>query len=115
MNAGAKVLIVEDESLIAMLVEDMLMELGYEVVGVASSLKEGETMVTSKTFDAVLLDVSLQGEKSFPIAEMLEKKGIPFVFSSGFDSTEIGANFSSRPLLRKPFKLSELEEILLSL
>ncbi|MEK1886322.1 MAG: response regulator [Phyllobacterium sp.] len=115
MNKGAKILVVEDEGLLAMMVQEMLEELGYEVPSVASTLSEGVSLVATGTFDAAILDISLHGEKSFPIAELLVEMGIPFAFSSGFSLEDVEPDYAARPLLRKPYQLAELERILAAL
>ncbi len=115
MKQGARILVVEDDSLLAMLIQDMLSDLGYEIVGVASTLSEGKQMAAGMAFDIAILDVSLHGEKAFPIAQLLEDRQIPFVFSSGYAQEDMEPEYSGRPLLRKPYQLDELEQILAAL
>ena len=94
--AGLKVLVVEDEALVSMLLEDMLSDLGCEIVGPIMRLREALAMAEdeSQAIDVAILDVNLAGERSFPVAEALEKRG-------------------ARPLLRKPFLPHQLEQVLL--
>lgn len=112
MNKGARILVVEDEGLLAMMIQEMLEDLGFEVPDVASTLSEGISLVETGSYEAAILDVSLHGENSFPIASLLADKGIPFAFSSGFSLEDIAPEFADRPLLRKPYQFNELEGIL---
>jgi CheY-like chemotaxis protein len=110
-----RVLIVEDEALVAMLIEEYLAEFGCTVVSsarrVAVALKcigEGEGI------DVAVLDVNLAGESVRPIAEALEERGIPFIFASGYGAKGVEARWSSRPVLQKPFAASELRSALIA-
>ena len=114
MNAPLRIFVLEDEDLIAMLLEDMIMSLGYEVVGpfanVALALEcAGNPAVK---IDAAILNVNLGGETSFPVAQILSDRQIPFIFSSGYG--DLGANdkWPNAPRLAKPFALASLEKIL---
>ncbi|WP_331252999.1 response regulator [Pseudomonas luteola] len=79
-----RVLLVEDETLIAMLLEDILDELGYDVAGSAADFDEGMRLASSETFDLAILDVNVGGREIFPIAEQLAARDIPFMFSTGY-------------------------------
>ncbi|QND66650.1 response regulator [Mesorhizobium loti] len=79
-----RVLVVEDEALVAMLIEDMLLELGYEVLGPAMRLGPALEMARDEIFDLAVLDVNLANEQSFPVAQLLQERGIPFVFATGY-------------------------------
>ena len=107
---GLKVLVLEDETLVSMMVEDMLSDLGCEVVGPFARLdsalafaNEGQPKV-----DIALLDVNLGGERSFPLAEVLSGKGVPFVFTTGYDDAGMPEAWRGRPALRKPFTMAEM-------
>ena len=107
---GLKVLVLEDETLVSMMVEDMLSDLGCEVVGPFARLdsalafaNDGEPKV-----DIALLDVNLGGERSFPLAEVLSGKGVPFVFTTGYDDAGMPEAWRGRPALRKPFTMAEM-------
>src|SRR5207237_544124 len=80
-SAGVRILVVEDELMISMLVEDMLAELGYQVVGVAASLEEASRLAREVEFDGALLDVNLNGKKVDAVAQTLAVRNIPFVFT----------------------------------
>jgi CheY-like chemotaxis protein len=98
-------LIVEDEAMVAMLVEDMLSDLGCEVVDIVASVEQGLLLLATAGggIEAAILDVNLGGEKVFPIADALVKLGIPFVFATGYGRAGIEPRFSDRPVLAKPF------------
>lgn len=110
-SAGAskrRFLIVEDEGAVGMLLEDMLTDLGYEVVGVAARLGEGLRKAEKEMLDCAILDVNLDGRPSFPIAEALRKRGIPFLFVTGYGSKGINPTFAAHPVLAKPFLQTDL-------
>ncbi|MCF7750105.1 response regulator [Bacillus subtilis subsp. subtilis] len=107
-----RVLLVEDESLVAMMVEDCLIELGYDVAAVAASVEAALAAVQAGTIDCAVLDVNLGGTPSFPVAEALEARGIPYMFVTGYDGAAIPAHFRPRHGLQKPFRVRELQEAL---
>lgn len=107
-----RVLVVEDESLIAMLVEDGLETLGYEVVGPVGTVDAALRLVEQTPFDLALLDINLGGKQSFPIAEALEARGIPYVFLTGYDRSSLPLAFQHRFGLQKPFRMSALQQAL---
>jgi len=112
---GLRVLIVEDEALIAMLIEDMLVDLGCIVVGVANSLEAGLKQVVSEEFDAAVVDVNLNGAESYPIAHSLKARSIPFVFSTGYGGKALPQALRNVPVLVKPFEHGDLERGLLEI
>jgi CheY-like chemotaxis protein len=103
-----RVLIVEDEMLVAMNIEDMLLELGYEMAGLASRLAPALALAAECDADAAILDVNLAGEQSFPVADLLQERGIPFLFATGYGLSGIAERFRSRTVLQKPFRLADL-------
>ncbi|MBB4569274.1 response regulator [Rhizobium leucaenae] len=105
---GLRVLLVEDEGLIAMLTEDMLQDLGCSVAAGASTVAEAIEKVQAGGFDLALLDVDLVGKKVFPVAELLATQGIPFAFASGYGESALPEEFRQRPVLPKPFHINEL-------
>lgn len=109
---GRRVLLVEDEALIAMNVEDMLDALGYVVVAAAAEVEEALAAVEGGGIDAALLDVNLQGRTSFPVADALAARDVPFVFATGYGTRGLREDFRDRPVLQKPFKLQDLERVL---
>jgi CheY-like chemotaxis protein len=114
-SARRRVLVVEDEMLISMLLEDMLVDLGLEVAGVAPRLNEALAAVERETFDAVILDVHLHGQSAYPVAEALRARGIPFVFATGYGERGLPEQFHGQPILQKPFAKDDLERVLKSI
>lgn len=114
MNAtrlsGLKALVVEDEASVAFLIEDMLQELGCEIVASVATLAKACRMAATGTFDFALLDVNLNGERAFPAAEILRSRNIPFVFSTGYGPVGLPAEFANRPVVTKPFSAEQLRE-----
>src|SRR5690349_635084 len=78
-------LVVEDEMVAAWLLEKMITDLGYEVVGPAARVKEALAMIEPEAIDAVFLDINLNGKKSYPVADALAARGVPFFFSTGYN------------------------------
>lgn len=100
------VLIVEDEPLIAMMLEDYLTELGKTVVGPADSCAEALALIADGGIDAAILDVNLRGgETSWAIADALARAGIPFLFASGGRGDGVDGPHADRPVLAKPFTM----------
>lgn len=110
---GLRVLVVEDEALVSMLLEDMLADHGCEVAGVASRISQALELVGSDlAFDAAILDVNLGGEPIFPVAEALAAKGAPFVFATGYGAGGLPEHWRSRPTLQKPFSHDDVGKAL---
>lgn len=110
-----RILVVEDEMLIGMLLEDMLSDMGHQVAAVVPRLKDALAAVERGDFDLAILDVHLHGESAFPVAEALIGKNIPFVFATGYGERGLPENYRSRPVLQKPFAKDDLERILKTL
>jgi len=109
---GMRVLLVEDEGLIAMSVEDMLSDLGCTVAAQASSLPEALERARAGGFEIAILDVSLNGKLVFPVAELLSEQGIPFAFASGYGRAGLPEGFRDRPVVPKPFQIEQLSAAL---
>jgi CheY-like chemotaxis protein len=105
---GRRVLLVEDEAMIAMLVEDMLEDLGHELVGVATRLDEAVAAARNEAVDLAVLDLNLGGVLTYPAADVLAERGIPFIFATGYGSGGIKDAYSVHPTLQKPFKMEAL-------
>lgn len=102
--ADKRILVVEDESLVAMLIETILEDLGCTPVGPAASVEEGLAFAQgAEAIDAALLDVNVGGQQVFPVAEALEARGVPFVFSTGYGEAGLPDDWRGRPTLQKPF------------
>jgi CheY-like chemotaxis protein len=112
VTAKRRVLVVEDEMLIGMLLEDMLMDLGHEVAAIVPRLKDAMAAVERETYDLAVLDVHLHGESAFPVADALIAKGIPFVFATGYGERGLPESYRGRPVLQKPFAKDDLERVL---
>ena len=110
---GCRVLVVEDEAAISMLLEDMLLDFGCEIVGPAARLASALDMVRAGGFDLAILDVNLAGEPIYPVAEALSERNLPFVFSTGYGSAGIKEPFRGRPVVQKPFSQQDLKRTLL--
>lgn len=110
--SGKRVLVVEDEMLVAMNVEDILFELGAEVVGPAMRLETALEMARTEMFDVAMLDINLHGGRSYPVAEILQDRGVPFVFASGYGHPEDMQAFAEVTTLTKPYRNSDLESAL---
>jgi CheY-like chemotaxis protein len=114
MPAPRRVLIVEDEVLVSILIEEALANLGFEVAAVADSLEEALAHAEAGNFDCAILDVHVQGKDVFPVAEALEARGLPFVFATGDGQSGVPDKYRGRPVLQKPFMVPELERALAS-
>lgn len=107
-----KVLVVEDEALVSMLVEDMLGDLGCVVVGPAAELDEALRLATTADIDAALLDVNLGGRPIFPVADALRARGVPFAFASGYGEAGLSDDHRGAAVLQKPFREADLRRVL---
>ena len=110
---GLRILVVEDEAAISLLLEDMLLDFGCEVIGPAARLSAALEAVARETVDLAILDVNVAGEPIYPVAEALVERRIPFVFSTGYGSAGIKDAFRDRPVLQKPFAQHDLKQKLL--
>ena len=106
--AKGRVLIVEDEIIVALFLEDLLAECGYEVAGVASRLDEAMARAEAPDFALAVLDVHLNGRDVFPLADRLAERGLPFVFATGYGARGIPERHAGRPVLQKPFLPADL-------
>jgi CheY-like chemotaxis protein len=106
----ARVLIVEDEIIVALFLEDLLAEFGYEVAGVVSHLDDA--MAHDPDYDVAVLDVHLNGHPVFDFADRLAARGTPFVFATGYGARGIPDRHAGRPIVQKPFQPDELKWIL---
>jgi CheY-like chemotaxis protein len=110
-----RILVVEDELLIGMLLEDMLVDLGYEVAATASSFDDALQLAREGEFDGAILDVNVNGQEIFPVADVLAGRQIPFLFATGYGERGLPPAFQERPTLQKPFQQEALEAKLASL
>lgn len=108
--AGCRILIVEDETIVSLMIEDMLNELGAAEIWHAAGIVSALAVLDERRPDAAVLDVNLAGESAYPIAERLAARGIPFIFATGYGREGLSPVWSARPALQKPFPLEALAE-----
>lgn len=113
--AGLRGLVVEDEGSVALLIEQMLEDLGCEVAASVATLAKAKKAARGDTFDFAVLDVNLGGELVFPVAEILKVRQRPFVFSTGYGRIGVPQAFKECDVLSKPFTIEELKEKLQSM
>lgn len=106
---GCRILVVEDEAVIAVLIEEALRDMGCVVVGPAGRLDAALKLAATAALDGAVLDVTVRGGQVFPVAETLAARGIPFVLASGYGSWALPPQFRDQPRLTKPFTTAELE------
>ena len=109
-----RILIVEDEMTIAFAVEDMLTEMGHEVVGVAMRLPHALTLASSTDINFAILDVNLDGYMSFPVADILRERGVPYLFATGYGSPGIDPAYANDNVIKKPYLRSDLQEAIIA-
>lgn len=113
--SGRRVLIVEDESLVAMLLETILADLGCDVVGPESNIEDGLNVASGTApLDAALLDVNVAGQEIFPVAEALKARGVPFVFSTGYGESGLPEHWRGNPTVQKPFTEGAIRDALMT-
>ena len=111
-GARSRVLLVEDEAMIAMLMEDMLSELECDVVATVGELQEALAIAGTGAFDLAFLDVNLRGSPVYPVAVALRARGIPFAFVTGYGTSGVDPAHPDAPVLQKPFQGRDLEAVL---
>ena len=107
-----RILVLDDEPLVSMLMENWLVELGCEVVGPACSVEQGLDMAGSAELDGAILDVNLAGKNSYQVAETLKQRGVPFAFVTGDSAIDASSGFSDLILLSKPFDFEGVKTVL---
>jgi CheY-like chemotaxis protein len=107
-TAGKRVLVVEDELMIRMLLEGMLTDLGHSVAAEAGGIEEALTLAKEAEFDVAVLDVNLNGKPITPVVEILVARGLPFVFASGYGQSGVPEPYRGNPTLQKPFQAAAL-------
>ena len=113
--SGRRVLIVEDESLVAMLLETILEDMGCTPVGPAATVDEALRLAAdAEPIDAALLDVNVAGRQVFPVAEALRDRGVPFVFSTGYGEGGLPDEWRGQPTLQKPFTEAAVRDALMT-
>ena len=107
---GKRVLVVEDESMIRMLLEGMLADLGHIVAAEAGAIEEALTLARQADFDVAVLDVNLNNSPITPVVEALIERGLPFVFASGYGERGVPEAYRHSPTLQKPFQVEALAQ-----
>jgi CheY-like chemotaxis protein len=110
--AGLHVLAVEDESLVAMWLEDLLTDLGCLVVGPANTIAAALRLLDQQSVDAAILDINIAGEKVFPVADRLTALNVPFVFATGYGVSGVQEPHAHRPVIQKPYTMGTLQRAL---
>lgn len=112
--ASPRVLIVEDEMLVSMLLEDMLSDEGYEIAGAASNIPQALMLATDEAteFDVAILDVNVAGQPVFVVADALQQRGKPFAFATGYGESGLPDAWRGRPTLQKPFSQADVAKVL---
>jgi len=110
--AGLRVLVIEDEAMVAMLIQDTLAEIGCEVIGIASRFNDAIEKAKSLAFDVAILDIDLNGRHTLGIAGSLAERDVAFVVATGYGATSLPESLQKVPILQKPFRRRDLERAL---
>ena len=105
---GVRVLVVEDEYFVAIMIEEMLHQAGCVVMGPIPRLQEALDAVDHQDYDVALLDVNLAGERIDPVADALSERNVPFLFVTGYGANALPGEYAERPHIGKPFRMAEL-------
>lgn len=109
-KAGKRVLVVEDESMIRMLLEGMLTDLGHTVTAEAGGIEEALALAKEADIDVAILDVNLNNRPITPVVKVLIERGVPFVFASGYGQRGVPEPYRQNPTLQKPFQVEALAQ-----
>lgn len=107
-----RILLVEDEAMIALLVEDMVADFSGELVATAARLDDAVAQASEREFDLAILDLNLAGTFTYPVADVLRRRGIPFVFATGYGTSGLAPGYENEVTLQKPFVADELEKVI---
>lgn len=105
-----RILIVEDEALVAMLIEDIVLDLGHDIAGVAGRLDDGLAKAQAFDISCAVLDLNLNGERTYPIADVLRRRGVPFLFVTGYGAAGLEPGWEDAIVVQKPFQPYELAQ-----
>jgi DNA-binding response OmpR family regulator len=108
ITARRRILVVEDEALVAMQLEDMLAELGHDIAASCARLDEAVAAARTIACDAAVLDINLSGQTSFPVAQTLKDRGVPFLFATGYGTSILPPELAGSQVLHKPYSLDDL-------
>ncbi|MGD9868157.1 MAG: response regulator [Hyphomicrobiales bacterium] len=107
-----RVLVVEDEALVSMILEEMLADLGHTVVATAATFESGVHLASQEDFDVAILDLNIAGKESYEIADILIRRELPFVFATGYGLSSLREAYRKWPTLEKPFRAEQLHDVL---
>lgn len=107
-------MVVEDEAIVAMMMEEYLSMLGCEIVAVAARLEPAKEKARTVMIDVAMLDINLAGQNSYPVADILRSRGIPFIFATGYGSANLPQELKNSIVLAKPFSMDQLADALAS-
>jgi CheY-like chemotaxis protein len=110
-GTGKRVLVVEDDPIVAMVVEDTLRDMGLDVL-IDLSLVDALGEIETSEFDAALIDVGLRGESAYPVMLALQERNLPFVVMSGGDLTTLAAEFPQVRMISKPLDMKSLQKVM---
>jgi CheY-like chemotaxis protein len=108
-----RVLLVEDEALVAMMIQETMTEFGFQVIGPVSTASEALAAARNSQFEAAVLDINLGDGMVYTVAEILSKRGVPFVFVTGYDAESVDSRFTGVPVLQKPIERNMLQKVFL--
>jgi PAS domain S-box-containing protein len=111
MANNRRVLLVEDEALVAMMIQEFLTEYGHSVIGPISTMSAAALIAKDGDFDAAILDINLGDGMVYPVADTLSARGIPFVFVTGYEADTVAERFSEVPILQKPIERQMLQKL----
>ena len=109
---GKRILVIEDSPVVGPFTVDLLNELGFKVAGPAPNMAAARELMEAGGFDGALVDIHIRGERVFPLCDMLEAKGVPFVFTSGYADWQMPEKWQKRPRLQKPYTVEQIEQAL---
>ena len=112
MTGGLSVFLVEDEALIRMMIAEMVEELGHHVVAEADNVRDASAFAMTAQYDFAILDINLMGLYVDPVADLIERRGKPFMFATGYGPELLPSLLRRRPILRKPIALDELKAMI---
>jgi CheY-like chemotaxis protein len=107
-----RLLVVEDEALVLMMIEDMLADLGCSSVSTAGTVESAIALIDGQIFDFAMLDMNLNGDSSYPVAEVLAARDVAFIYCTANTSLDMKDGYLDRPVLQKPFKFEQLAALL---
>lgn len=109
---NSRILIVEDEALVAMMIEDLVRDLGYDIAGVTGEFSSALHAANTERIDVALIDVNLNGSRSYPIADALKARGVPVIFATGYGEAGVPDDWQGTLVLQKPFDPRQLKSAL---